>query len=506
MKLRELLTTLPEATLDPHHPALDLEVQGLTTNSHACQPGYLFIGMPGTRVDGGDFWPGAIAAGAIAAIISPAAKAKADASSSTTPSPCLVTTPNLAIACAQVAAAFYGNPAQSLKLIGVTGTNGKTTTTHLIEFLLTRTQKHPALFGTLYTRWHGFQQTAAHTTPFPVDLHQQFAAATTAGCDVGVMEVSSHALAQGRVWGCPFPVAVFTNLTQDHLDYHKDMEDYFAAKALLFAPEYLSDRAIINGDDPYGQRLIQNLPPEQVWSYSTHDASADLWTGDLTYGVDGVSGTLHTPRGDVPFHSPLVGQFNLENLLAAVGAVLSVGVDVETIVAALPEFVGVPGRMEQVMIAAGGPPQDISVIVDYAHTPDSLENLLKAARPFIKGRMICVFGCGGDRDRTKRPLMGEIAARLSDWAIVTSDNPRTEDPQRILEDVVAGIPTGSAVEVVGDRAAAIRTAVIQARPGDGVLIAGKGHEDYQILGTEKIYFDDREQARAVLLERLQGQG
>jgi UDP-N-acetylmuramoyl-L-alanyl-D-glutamate--2,6-diaminopimelate ligase len=504
MKLRELLTTLPDAVLDQSHPALEMEVKGLTTNSQACRPGTVFIGMPGTRVDGGDFWASAIAAGAIAAVISPAAKAKADLSAAS--SPCLVATPNLPIACAQLAAAFYGQPAHALKLIGVTGTNGKTTTTHLIEFLLDRAQSHPALFGTLYTRWRGFQQTAAHTTPFAVDLHQQFAEAVAAGCDVGVMEVSSHALAQGRVWGCPFPVAVFTNLTQDHLDYHKDMEDYFAAKALLFSPDYLGDRAIINQDDPFGRLLIHGLAAEKVWRYSTHDATADLWTGDLTYGADSVAGTLHTPVGTIPFSSPLVGQFNLANLLAAVGAVLSLGVDLETIVAALPEFVGVPGRMEQVFLAPSDArpqdlrPQDISVIVDYAHTPDSLENLLKAARPFIKGRMICVFGCGGDRDRTKRPLMGEIAARLADWAIVTSDNPRTEDPDRILADVVAGMPAGTSV--MGDRAAAIQAAICQAQPGDGVLIAGKGHEDYQILGTEKVHFDDREQARLALSSRL----
>jgi UDP-N-acetylmuramoyl-L-alanyl-D-glutamate--2,6-diaminopimelate ligase len=493
MKLRELLAAVPGVTQPSSHSALDSEVKGLTTNSLACQPGDLFIGMPGTRVDGGEFWPSAIASGAVAALVSPTAAQKRPHTN--TDVACVIPAADMVQACAQVATAFYDYPAQKLQLVGVTGTNGKTTTTHLIEFLLNQANPSTALFGTLYARWPGYQKTAAHTTPFAIDLQQNLAASVAAGCGYGVMEVSSHALAQGRVLGCGFEVSVFTNLTQDHLDYHRDLEDYFAAKALLFSPGYLKGRAIINLDDVYGQRLIDQLPAEQVWSYSTQDPKADLWTSDLTYEANGVSGTLHTPKGAIAFRSPLVGQFNLANLLAAVGTALHLGLDLETIVAALPQFVGVPGRMERVQINTK---QDISVIVDYAHTPDSLENLLKAARPFIKERMICVFGCGGDRDRTKRPQMGKIAADLADLAIVTSDNPRTEDPERILQDILAGIPETVKPLVICDRAESIRTAILQAQPGDGVLIAGKGHEDYQILGTEKIHFDDREQARAAL--------
>lgn len=495
MKLRELLTTL-EIPL-PAHAALDAEVKGLATNSHACQPGDLFIGMPGTRVDGGEFWSSAINAGAIAALVSPTAAQK-PAPSLSLANACVIAHPNMTQACAQLAAAFYGSPSQKLNLIGVTGTNGKTTTTHLIEFLLLQAHRQTALLGTLYARWPGYQQTAVHTTPFAVELQQQLAAAVAAGCQYAVMEVSSHALAQGRVLGCEFDCAVFTNLTQDHLDYHKDLDDYFAAKALLFSPTYLQGCAIINRDDPYGQRLLQMLPRDQVWSYSLQDATADLRTRDLVYEPEGVRGWLHTPQGEVEFHSPLVGQFNIANLLAAVGTALQLGLALDEIVQAVPHFSGVPGRMEQVQIQ---PNQDISVIVDYAHTPDSLENLLRAARPFIEGRMICVFGCGGDRDRTKRPKMGRIAAELADWVIVTSDNPRTEDPQRILHDILTGIPDAVTPTVTVDRAEAIRTAILQAQPGDGVLIAGKGHEDYQILGTEKVHFDDREQARAALTER-----
>ncbi len=496
MILRDLLTgIIPEGTL-PDHPAWTAEIKDLNTNSLACQPGDLFIGMPGTRVDGGEFAETAIAAGAVAAIVSPQAATKLKAGDL-----CIIPVPDVVTTCAHVATRFFGQPTQQLQLVGVTGTNGKTTTTHLIDFFLAASQQPTALLGTLYTRWPGFQQTAVHTTPFAVELQRQLAAAVTAGCGFGVMEVSSHALAQNRVLGCEFAATVFTNLTQDHLDFHPSMEDYFAAKARLFGPPYRKGRAIVNQDDPYGQRLIAQLPADQVWRYSVSDAHADLWMSDLAYGATGVAGQLHTPQGTIAFQSPLVGQFNLANLLAAIGAGLHFGLDLAGMVQALPGFPGVPGRMQQVRAY---PEQDITVIVDYAHTPDSLENLLKAARPFIQGDLICVFGCGGDRDRTKRPQMGRIAATLADQVVVTSDNPRTEDPERILADILTGIPDAVSPTVMPDRARAIRTAILQAKPGDGVLIAGKGHEDYQILGTEKIHFDDREQASDALTVRRQG--
>ncbi len=436
----------------------------------------------------------AIATGAVAALISPQAGEKKPPGTED----CVVIVEDLVAACAAVAAFFYDNPSQKLNMVGVTGTNGKTTTTHLIEFLLHQAELPTALLGTLYSRWPGFSQTATHTTPFAVTLQEQLAQAVAAGSDYGVMEVSSHALSQGRVKECHFEVAVFTNLTQDHLDYHQNMEDYFEAKALLFSQEYLQSKGIINLDDAYGRRLIERVGKGRVWSYSITNPEADLYTSNLTYEPNGVKGTLHTPQGEIAFTSPLVGQFNLANLLAAVGTLLHLDLDLAKIVAALPNFPGVPGRMERVQVS---PDQDISVIVDYAHTPDSLENLIKAAKPFINGQVICVFGCGGDRDRTKRPLMGKIAAELADVAVVTSDNPRTEDPERILADVLEGIPATREPMVICDRATAIHQAIKEAKPGDGVLIAGKGHEDYQILGTEKIHFDDREQAREALQKR-----
>ncbi len=498
MKLRQLLEGLPTGLIDAEFTLLegnDPDIKGLCTNSHACQPGDVFIGMPGTRVDGGEFWPNAMESGAAAALVSAQALRARPAESDA----CVVPMTEMSVACAEVAARFYNYPARQMGLVGVTGTNGKTTTTHLIEHLLNAAEQPTALLGTLYTRWPGHQKTALYTTPFAVELQAELAIARDAGCRYAVLEVSSHALAQKRVWGCPFEVAVFTNLTQDHLDYHRDMEDYFQAKALLFSEGYLAGRAVVNIDTPYGERLVDQLPADRVWTYSTQNSAADLYTGNLTYQANGVTGTLKTPAGTVPFSSPLVGQFNLENLLAAAGAALHLGVALETIAAALPGFGGVPGRMEQVKISEA---QDISVIVDYAHTPDSLKNSLQAARPFVPGRLICVFGCGGDRDRTKRPQMGRIAYELADVVMVTSDNPRTEDPEQILRDVVAGIPAELGEDqVVGDRATAIQLAINLAQPGDGILIAGKGHEDYQILGTEKIHFDDREQARHFLGKR-----
>ncbi|PSB03262.1 UDP-N-acetylmuramoyl-L-alanyl-D-glutamate--2,6-diaminopimelate ligase [Merismopedia glauca] len=493
MNLRELLQVLSNSSELTNIEAGNEEVKGLKTNSHACEVGDVFIGMPGTRVDGGEFWHSAIAKGALAAIISQEAAAKTKLEPGANPA--VIVTDDMISTCAAISAAFWSYPARQLKCVGVTGTNGKTTTTHLIEYFLHQAQISTALLGTLYARWSNYEQVASHTTPFAVDLQHQLAQAVAAGSQVAVMEVSSHALDQGRVLQCPFEVAVFTNLTQDHLDYHQDMDSYFAAKAKLFSPEYLTGRAIINLDDTYGQKLLEQLGVERSWSYSVSNPQADLYASDLTFSPTGASGTLHTPQGEITFTSPLVGEYNLANLLAAVGTLLHLGVDLSIIAQTLPDFAGVPGRMEKVQIEPG---QKIGVFVDYAHTPDSLENLLKAARPFIPGKMICVFGCGGDRDRTKRPKMGEIAARLADVVVVTSDNPRTEEPNTIIQDILAGIPQSIQPIVTSDRSSAIETAILGAKPGDGVLIAGKGHEDYQILGTEKIHFDDREEAKKAL--------
>ncbi len=490
MNLGELLGAI---AVGSSHPALEANVTGISTNSQSCQPGDLFLGIPGSRVDGGEFWPGAIARGAIAALISPAAF------STVTPrGEAVFSSGDMVQACAQITARFYGYPATKLKLVGVTGTNGKTTTTHLIEFFLQHSCRATALLGTLYVRWHNHIESAINTTPPADQLHKKLAAAVAAGTTHAVMEVSSHALVQGRVLGCPFDVAVFTNLTQDHLDFHINMENYFQAKALLFGEQYLRGRAIVNLDDPYSLRLAKGIPPGQVWTYSLENPQAAIYPSNLHYTAHGVTGKLHTPMGAIAFHSPLVGQFNLQNLLGAVGASLCLGVDLSIIAEVLPDFPGIPGRMEQVEINSG---QDIKVVVDYAHTPDGLEKFLTATRLFTPGRLICVFGCRGERDRTKRPIMGEIATRLAELVVLTSDSPKTEDPEQIIQDILAGVAPQVCPLVEKDRAKAIHLAIAQAQPGDTVVITGRGHEGYQTLGQKNIPFDDREQARLALQKR-----
>ena len=496
VKLYELLKKVPSIIQIPTHKALNKKVKGISTNSHSCKQEEIFIGMPGTRVDGGEFWQSAIKAGAVAAVISPQAAIKFPANDLY----CVIIVEDVILTASEIAAAFYSYPSKKLKMIGVTGTNGKTTTTHLIEYFLAECQKDTALIGTLYSRWNGFKQTSVHTTPFSPELQAQLSQAVIDKNQYCVMEVSSHALIQGRVKGCNFDVSIFTNLTQDHLDFHKNLENYFFAKQLLFSSEYLQGKAIINIDDPYGERLIQGLDPQLIYSYSIENNLADFYTTNLKYKYDRVEGVLQTPIGSYEFQSPLVGKFNLSNLLAAMATLFQLNINLEIAIKKLPYFLGVPGRMEKIQISKV---QDVTVIVDYAHTPDSLKNLLKATRPFVSGKIISVFGCGGDRDRTKRPVMGKISAELADISVLTSDNPRTEEPEQILSDILKGVPQCTNFWVISNRNEAIRTAILKANPGDGILIAGKGHENYQILGTEKIYFDDREQARESLRVRLE---
>ena len=493
----------------PVPPGLpNAEVRGLSCDSRRVGPGTLFIGLPGSRADGGCFWPEVLAAGAVAALIGPAAAQQCPPGAE---DPVLVQEGSLQRLAGHLAAAFWQEPSQRLALIGVTGTNGKTTTTHLIEALAAASGHPAALFGTLVNRWPGHSVTAQHTTAFADVLQLELAQAVEAGARVAAMEVSSHALDQQRVAGCGFSAAVFTNLTQDHLDYHPSMGDYFEAKALLFQPPLLRGGAVVNIDDPWGRQLADRLaaaPAREfegpLWRSSLDDPSAELFIDELEMASDGVSGRLRTPLATGRFRSPLVGRFNLMNLLQAVGALQQQGLPLAKLLEALPSFRGVPGRMERVAIGGSTQPQP-AVFVDYAHTPDGLESALRASRPFSRGRLVCVFGCGGDRDRSKRPQMGEIASRLADVVVVTSDNPRTEDPQQILTDVLAGIAADRAdLHVQVDRAAAIATAIAAAAPDDLVLIAGKGHEDYQILGTTKIHFDDREEAEKALRARCPG--
>lgn len=471
------------------------KLQSLSCDSRRISAGTLFLGLPGTTVDGGTFWRQVLADGAAAAVISQEA-ARADPPGPEDP---VVVVPDpVALWAGELAAAFWQHPSQRLRLIGVTGTNGKTTTTHLIEHLAAQTGHPAALFGTLVNRWPGHSVTAQHTTAFADLLQSQLSQAVESGTLIGAMEVSSHALDQQRVAGCRFAGAVFTNLTQDHLDYHPTMEAYFAAKSLLFTSPLLQGGSVVNVDDPWGAQLAERLLAEGTvcWRSSLAREDVELGIRDLRMDAYGVEGVLHSPQGSGVFRSPLVGRFNLMNLLQAVGILQLQGIPLARLLAAIPSFRGVPGRMERVPGPAGM--RSPAVLVDYAHTPDGLENALAACRPFTTGRLICVFGCGGDRDRTKRPQMGEIAARLADAVVVTSDNPRTEDPSRILDDVIAGIPVETRIVVEADRAQAIANAIAAAGENDLVLIAGKGHEDYQILGTRRIHFDDREEAEKAL--------
>ena len=480
----------------------DPSIQSLTCDSRCVGNGSLFIGLPGEQVDGGSFWRQTLAAGGAAAVIGPAAAA---ADPPANGDPVVIVSDPVAAWAGALAAVFWQHPSQRMTLIGVTGTNGKTTTTHLIEHLCDQVGRPAALFGTLVNRWPGHSMTSTHTTAFADRLQAQLAEAVAGGCQVAAMEVSSHALDQDRVAGCQFSAAVFTNLTQDHLDYHPTMEAYFEAKARLFqAPLLVGEGAcaVVNVDDPWGRELADQLG-DRCWRCSLEPEGAsggvDLTMTDLKMTASGVTGWVVTPAGRAPFRSPLVGAFNLMNLLEALGVLVQQGLPLQLLLHAAETFRGVPGRMERVLLPSDQAMAALpAVLVDYAHTPDGLRNALEACRPFVTGDLICVFGCGGDRDRGKRPQMAAIASDLADRVVITSDNPRTENPERILDDVVAGVSSTVPCRVVADRALAIDSAVANAGPDDLVLIAGKGHEDYQILGTEKIHFDDREEAEKAL--------
>ncbi|HET9313909.1 MAG TPA: UDP-N-acetylmuramoyl-L-alanyl-D-glutamate--2,6-diaminopimelate ligase, partial [Nitrospira sp.] len=396
---------------------------------------------------------------------------------------------------------FYGDPSAQLAMIGVTGTNGKTTTTYLCKALLENIGRRVGLIGTVAYQIGAETIPASHTTPGAVELQQLLARMNEARLDSVVMEVSSHALAMDRTAGCEYDVAVFTNLTQDHLDYHRTMEEYFQAKLRLFTGlgqgKKTRQRAIVNMDDPRGVyvRAACRVP---VWGYALN-VSADLVAENVRLSMNGSTFTAATPAGTFTVESRLVGEHNVYNLLGAIGVALHGGATCDQVREAVARVNNVPGRFERV--SAG---QDFTVVVDYAHTEDALVRLLTAARTLKTQRIITLFGCGGDRDRGKRPKMGSVAVEFSDVVILTSDNPRTEDPLAILREVEVGVREALQrrpsvqYHMVADRREAIGTAVRLARPGDILLIAGKGHEDYQIVGTKKMHFDDREVAREAI--------
>jgi UDP-N-acetylmuramoyl-L-alanyl-D-glutamate--2,6-diaminopimelate ligase len=495
MRLRDVMGGVAAGQL-PAGSGADVEISALAYDDRKVSPGTLFFCVPGFTRDGHDFATAAVAAGAAALVVE---------------RPLGLGVPEVLVASvrramAPAAARFHGDPTAALDVVAVTGTNGKTTTAFLVRALLQSAGRQCGLLGTVTSFVGGEERPVERTTAEAIELQHDVRAMVDGGDAACAMEVSSHALALHRADAIHVAAAIFTNLTQDHLDFHPTMEDYFTAKRRLFAPADGGRPprvAIVNADDPYGRRLADELSaagadaarPAQLLTFAI-DREATYRATAVESGFDGSRFTLRTPAGALALRTPLPGRFNVQNVLAAVAAVHALGVPLATIAAALPHAARVPGRFEPVDEG-----QDFAVLVDYAHTPDSLENVLNAARALAAARVLCVFGCGGDRDRGKRPLMGEIAARLADRAFVTSDNPRSEQPEAIVAEILAGIAPGdrACVSVDVDRHAAISAAIAEAREGDVVVVAGKGHEQGQELaGGRKIPFDDVEVAREAL--------
>lgn len=474
-----LLQTLRE--ISPHG--------GLTADSRRVHPGDIFLAWPGKVHDGRQHIAAAIAAGAAAVVWEPADfiwQAAGD-------------TPNFALAglatkAAELAVAWHDDPSARLWSIGITGTNGKTSCSHWIATALSRAGRPAAIVGTLGNGINGDIQGSSHTTPDAVTLQGLLAGIVDAGATALAMEVSSHALDQGRVAGMHFDVAVLTNLSRDHLDYHGDMETYAAAKSRLFAWPGLKT-AVLNADDALGARLAKELAGRGVRVLRYGVDQGDIRAEGLHMDAQGLAFDLVTPWGRAAVHSPLLGRFNGENLLATAAALLASEMPLAQVVAQLEQLTPVAGRLQALPREAGAP----LVVVDYAHTPDALEKVLATLRPLTVGRLCCVFGCGGGRDRGKRPLMGEAVARGADCAIVTSDNPRHEDPEAILADILAAMPAGQ--RAITDRGTAILVAVAEADPEDVVLIAGKGHEDYQEINGVRLPFADAAVAQQALNAR-----
>ncbi len=495
-----LSSLLPD--LPPGKYSGGLRITGVAYDSRQVKPGNAFVCITGEQKDGNQFIDQAISAGA-SCIFS-----ERSAADVAVP---YFQVPDVRLALALIADHYFGKPSLKLRPLGVTGTNGKTTTTHLVEHILNESGRKAGLIGTLGVRFPGQPQyqDVGHTTPQSADLHRILAALAESGCSYAAMEVSSHALAQKRVAGCHFASACLTNVTQDHLDFHQTMEHYWHAKRKLFEglneSEHKSKTAIVNLDDALSGAFLSACGKGiNKLTYSWQDG-ADLFVRKAHFDFSGTSLSLATPFGAAELKLKLTGRFNVYNIMAALLICLAEEVDLSACLAALEQFSGVSGRFEVVSSDSGSEPL---VIVDYAHTPDGLDNVLKTARNLVPegGKLIGVFGCGGDRDSSKRPQMGEIAETLCDQVIVTSDNPRSEDPQQIIADILAGFKRMKGVEVEPDRAAAIRLAIKQASNRDIVVVAGKGHENYQILADRTIPFDDRAEVRLALKERASGAG
>ncbi len=473
MRLEELVAELPGARIvgDGSVGVLELEY-----DSRKVEPGTLFFCVVGEKVDGHEFGVRAVEDGASALVV------ERELTEVAVPQ---VVVPDSRAAMASLAARFFGDPTGKLRVVGVTGTNGKTTTAFLVHEILKAAEFPCGLLGTVKQIVGGVQKEVVRTTPEAIELQRTFSQMLAGGDEACAMEVSSHAMTLHRADAIHFEVAIFTNLTQDHLDFHADMEDYFLAKRKLF--EAGPKTAIVNVDDPYGRRLAEEF---ECVTFSAESAEADYSARDVSFDAGGARFSV----GDMQLRTGLPGHFNVANALGAFAAAEAMGVGSEIAAAGLARAARVPGRFEPIDEGQG-----FSVLVDYAHTPDSLENVLRAARRLTAGRLISVFGAGGDRDRDKRPKMGRAGAELSDLAVITSDNPRSEDPEAIVAEVAAGVEGATDLEVVVDRREAIALALGRAAPGDTVVIAGKGHEQGQeFQAGRKIPFDDREVAREEL--------
>jgi UDP-N-acetylmuramoyl-L-alanyl-D-glutamate--2,6-diaminopimelate ligase len=455
--------------------APEVAVSGVTHDSRAVRPGDVYAALPGSRAHGADFAAQAVANGAVAAVSDRAVDGL----------PTLVLDDPRQVL-GDLARWVYGDPSAAMDVVGVTGTNGKTTTAYLLDAGFAAAGRTTGLVGTVETRVAGEVLPSAHTTPEAPDLQALLAVMRERGVTGVGMEVSSHGLALGRVDGTTFAAAVFTNLSQDHLDFHRDMESYFKAKASLFTPAR-SKVAVVNVDDPYGQRLVERTSLPLVTTSARGARLADWQARDVELTRDGATFRVVAPGVDRTVRLRLPAAYNVANALGALAALVSVGIDADAAIAGVERLDGVPGRLERVDRG-----QPFLAVVDYAHSPDSVASVLASLRPLTDGRVIVVLGCGGDRDREKRPLMGEAAARGADLVVATSDNPRSEDPLAILDAMVAGVrETGTPYVVEPDRAAAIGRAVAEARPGDVVLVAGKGHEQGQTFAEVTVPFDDR---------------
>jgi UDP-N-acetylmuramoyl-L-alanyl-D-glutamate--2,6-diaminopimelate ligase len=465
-------------------------ITGLAYDSRSVRKGDLFVAIKGEKSDGARFIPQAIEKGAVA--VASENRIEPD------PDKVAITVPDARRFLAEISRVFFEDPAERLNLVAITGTNGKTTTTYLMESIFRHAGIHSCLVGTIGMKIGARSFHTAHTTPEASDLVKFFRQASDEGCTHGALEVSSHSLALKRVFGTRFRVGVFMNLTRDHLDFHSDMESYFRAKQILFSAENGNRvaSAVINTDDPYGKRLEREVNCA-VMSFGFNE-DAKIRVLECRNRVDGTDLMLGTPAGDLGYRLRLIGRPNVYNVMAATGAALSLNILPDGIRKGIEGLEGVPGRVERVDEG-----QDFTVVVDYAHSPDALENLLNTVSRLPHEKLITVFGCGGDRDRTKRPIMGEIAVKKSDLVFATSDNPRSEDPLEILREIEAGMHIGPApYKIIPDRRDAIKSAIFTACKGDVVVIAGKGHEDYQILGDRTIRFDDREVAGDLIRERL----